>query len=105
MKSTQIEEKRVSRRFPLQLPIAVTNAKKSRSTKTENISAGGVLFYADEKVKVGSAIAFTIRMPAGVLGAPQDVLVNCTGRVVRRSRIKKRDAVAVVIDEYDFERC
>jgi hypothetical protein len=44
-------------------------------------------------------------MPKSVLGAPKDVLVNCSGRVIRCDRVKRRYSVAVVIDDYDFKRC
>jgi len=39
-----------------------------------------------------------------LLGADTDVLVNCTGRVVRCREEKGKRAVAAVIDEYNFER-
>jgi len=97
-------EKRLTRRFPLQLPVAVTTKAMQDRTNTENISAGGVSFYVDSEMEVGANVVLSIRMPAGVLGAPRDVLVNCAGRVVRCSRVDGRNSVAVVIYEYDFER-
>ncbi len=97
-----IPEKRHTRRFPLELPIAVNGG--GVITTTHDISAGGVLFYSDADVEVGAAIEFTIAMPAMSLGAPQDVQVKCVGRVVRSCRQGSRHAVAVVIDEYQFER-
>jgi hypothetical protein len=105
MRGTRTPEKRLSRRFSLKLPIAVSTAAARQSSETENISSGGVLFCVDEGIAIGSTISFSIRMPAKVLGVPQDVLVNGTGRVVRCSHIERGDAVAVVIDDYDFERC
>ena len=110
-------ENRQATRFPLHLPVAVkakaarprasgakSETTKSETVKTENISSGGVLLNIDSDVKVGSPIEFTIRMPADVVGAGADVLVHCTGRVVRAAKRKDRRAVGVVIDEYDFER-
>jgi hypothetical protein len=91
-------------RFPLRLPIAVRHATRRHMVETHDISAGGVLFHMDEDLTVGSTIEFTIAMPADVLGAPKDVLVNCIGRVVRCSADGGRRAVAAVIDEYRFER-
>jgi len=53
---------------------------------------------------VGSRIEFNISLPASVLGTPNDVNVQCVGRVVRCSEEGPRRAVAAVIDEYRFER-
>ena len=53
---------------------------------------------------VGSRIEFNISLPAAVLGTPNDVNVQCVGRVVRCSDEGSRRAVAAVIDEYRFER-
>jgi hypothetical protein len=104
MSSKQSPDKRQTHRFPLQLPVAVTEKKLAGKTETENISSGGVMFYVNEDVDIGATIAFTICMPAKVLGAPKDVTLKCKGRVVRCDRVKRRRAVAVVIDEYEFER-
>lgn len=98
-------EHRQARRFPLQLPVAVIGRTTLDRTRTDNISAGGVLFSVESDVEVGSEVALSIRMPAEILGAPRDVVVNCTGRVVRSSRELRRNRVAVVFDEYDIERC
>jgi hypothetical protein len=105
MRGTRIPEKRLSRRFSLKLPIAVNGTAQLQNTETEDISSGGVMFCVDAALKVGSSVAFSIRMPADLLGVPQDVLVNGTGRVVRCKHRKRGEAVAVVIDDYVFERC
>ncbi len=91
-------------RFPLKLRIMVKSAAWEHETETWNVSSGGVLFEADEELCVGSAIEFAIAMPSTKLGTPADVLVNCTGRVVRCSGEGTHRAVAAVIDEYRFER-
>jgi hypothetical protein len=46
---------------------------------------------------------FTISLPADVVGATEDVKVQCHGRVVRVSQDGERRGVGVVIDEYRFE--
>ena len=74
------------------------------TAETTDISAGGVLFYVDADVAVGSTVNFNISMPASVLGTPQDVMVRCVGRVIRSSEENGRKAVAAIIDEYKFER-
>ena len=49
-------------------------------------------------------IEFIIAMPTGNLRAGKDVLVDCTGRVVRCSPVGNRQELAVIIDEYRFLR-
>ena len=90
-------------RFPIKLPVAL-KAGAGGKTETENISANGVLFRMDTDVPVGSAVDFTISLPADVVGADADVQVDCRGRVVRSFQDGSRRGVGVVIDEYRFER-
>jgi hypothetical protein len=101
-------------RFPIKLPVAFKAGGKGyadaspegsgKTIETENISANGVLFRMDADVPVGSAVDFTISLPADVVGAPADVQVDCRGRVVRSFEDGDRRGVGVVIDEYRFER-
>ncbi|HLJ90874.1 MAG TPA: PilZ domain-containing protein [Candidatus Angelobacter sp.] len=96
---------RSSVRFPLKLPITVrTGDAREHFAETADISAGGVLFHMNTELAVGTIIRFRIVLPAAVLGANTDVLVNCTGRVVRCLEQRGKRAVAAVIDEYNFER-
>lgn len=100
-----IPDMRSAVRFPLCLPVAVHAECGCYPAETKDISAGGVLFHISQSMEVGSFIEFTIAMPAAIIGAPKDVLVNCTGRVVRCCpESDNRCAVAAVIDEYKFER-
>jgi hypothetical protein len=102
-------------RFPIKLPVALKSAAAAAGVggsagqdfaaiETENISANGVLFRMDADVPVGSAVDFTISLPADVVGAEDDVQVDCRGRVVRSFADGARRGVGVVIDEYRFER-
>lgn len=103
--SHESEELRSSVRFPIKLPVELkVTSETQRRAETENISAGGVLFYVDADMSVGSKIEFNIAMPATVLGTTSDVKVRCVGRVVRCSEEGDRKAVAAVIDEYQFDR-
>jgi len=70
--------------------------------QTRNISASGVLFSLDKDLSVGLNVRFSMRMPRAVLGAPQDVLVHCKGRVVRCSTSHNEHLAAATIDEYRF---
>ena len=102
-KSEKVAELRSSVRFPLHLPVTVRTAPdRERRVETHDISAGGVLFYADDGIRPGSRIEFDIVMPADVLGLQRNVLVHCNGRVVRSDDDHGRKAIAAVIDEYSF---
>jgi hypothetical protein len=89
-------------RFPIKLPVALKSGEGT--AETQNISANGVLFRMDAEVPVGSAVDFTISLPADVVGAAADVQVDCRGRVVRCFQDGGRRGVGVVIDEYRFDR-
>jgi PilZ domain-containing protein len=91
-------------RFPVKLPIAVKSDAGVRPAETQNISANGVLFEVDADMPIGSPVDFTISLPADVVGAMEDVRVDCRGRVVRSFEDGGRRGVGVVIDEYRFER-
>jgi hypothetical protein len=51
-------------------------------------------------------VSFTIKMPAEAMGTPTDVVLHCTGRVVRCTPDVKPEVktthVAAVIDKYHF---
>ncbi|MGA9526494.1 MAG: PilZ domain-containing protein [Terriglobales bacterium] len=91
-------------RFPIKLPVAMKSGLRASTIETENISANGVLFRMDADIPVGSAVDFTISLPAQVVGAQADVQVDCRGRVVRCFSDGGQRGVGVVIDEYRFER-
>ena len=91
-------------RFPLHLPVTLKTSTEEHRAQTIDISAGGILFRTETDVEVGSAVEFTVAMPGDVLGSDRDVLVRCQGRVVRCSEESSGRSVAVVIDEYKFER-
>ena len=91
-------------RFPVKLPIHVKSQTGEADTESDNISANGVLFHHDIDMPIGSTVDFTISLPADIVGAEQDVKVECRGRVVRADAQDGRRGVGVVIDEYRFER-
>jgi c-di-GMP-binding flagellar brake protein YcgR len=104
-KIRESEEQRSSLRFPIKLPVEVlAEAKAKLAAETRDISAGGVLFFVEADMPIGSRIEFDISLPAAVLATATDVHVKCIGRVVRCDLEGNRRAVAAVIDEYCFER-
>src|SRR5438094_8384737 len=91
-------------RFPIKLPISVKSTAGASATETQNISANGVLFQLDSEMPVGSLVAFTISLPAEVVGAPTDVQLDCRRRVVRSFAEDGRRGGGGVIDEYRVDR-
>jgi len=96
------QEVRCAVRFPLSLPVVIQTARREHTACTRNVSASGVLFDMESGLRVGEHIAFSLRMPGGILGTSHDVLVDCTGRVVRCSKSQAQTQVAATIDEYRF---
>jgi len=101
---THYEDMQSAPRFPLHLSASVKSQGSAYTAETENISANGVLLAMDNDVPVGSMVDFTIVLPADVVGARQNVQIDCRGRVVRSFEDRGRRGVGVVIDEYHFER-
>jgi len=95
---------RNSIRFPLHLQVTLKTPTAQYRAKTIDISAGGILFHTESEIAVGTAVEFTIEMPGDVLGTNHPVLVKCQGRVVRFAEETSGRSVAIVIDEYHFER-
>jgi hypothetical protein len=96
------QEVRCAVRFPLMLAATLSAGQSEVSALTRNVSASGVLFALDQELQVGLNIRFSLRMPGPVLGTNQDVLVHCTGRVVRCSLSHQQYLAASTIDEYRF---
>ena len=91
-------------RFPLHLRVTLKTSREEHQAETIDISSGGILFRTETAVEIGTVVEFTVSMPGDVLGSDCDVLVKCQGRVVRCNEEPSGRSVAVVIDEYRFER-
>ncbi len=91
---------RTSVRFPMKLSLQLETSCGTVEATTDNISANGILFTGPNLPGVDSRIEFTIRMPAAILGTPEDVSVHCIGRVVRHEQIGGESQAAAIIDEY-----
>ena len=102
-----MKEARTGRRFPVHLPIKLVNSSEPRSGQegtTENISAAGVYLRTDEPLEVNSRVEFEITIPGSEIGAKQDVILRCVGRVIRVDSESPEKGVACLIDEYDLVR-
>lgn len=91
-------------RFPLQIPLRLFTASQEIAAITENISATGVAFTTSQVLEVQTQVRFTMKMPAEAMGTPADVVVHCTGRVVRCNTSETGWRAAAVIDEYYFSQ-
>lgn len=96
------QEVRCAVRFPLSLPVVLSTSTEEFEAVTSNVSASGVLFLTDRTVAPGATIEFSLRMPGEILGTPRDVLVHCSGRVVRCYPSQTGYHTAATIDEYRF---
>ena len=97
-----VDQVRTAVRFPMRLALKVRTAQGDIDAMTENISANGILFTASRLPKVNSQIEFTISMPAAVMGPPEDVTIQCIGRVVRHETRGDEGEAAAIIDEYNL---
>ena len=104
-------EQRRTRRFKLQLPLAITRSGAERVTvagHTKNISSSGVLFTAEREPDVGGPIEYIITLNHD---GSQSVNLRCMGKVMRSDRLTPRtdqngDAyqVAATLERYEFVR-
>lgn len=95
-------ELRCAVRFPIVLPLKMRSGAEEFVAHTRNVSANGVLFESERQVSAGVEVSFCLEMPGAVLGTPHDVLVECSGRVVRCCISQGQFLSAATIDEYQF---
>jgi len=91
---------RAAVRFPLHLEIVLFANEREYHAVTEDVSASGVLFVADDLPPLNTPVEFRLTMPAKVMGGEDDVVLHCTGRIVRHAASGGRRLAAAVIDEY-----
>jgi hypothetical protein len=91
---------RTSVRFPLRLEVLIAASGRVYHALTRDVSANGVLFAADELPPVGSEVEFRLNMPAAVMGGTEDVVLHCTGRIVRHAMDGEEHLAGAVIDDY-----
>jgi len=104
-------EQRRTRRFKLQLPLAITRAGAERIAVpgyTENISSSGVLFTSEREPNLGTPIEYIITLSHE---GPQAVNLRCVGKVLRSVLIKQAleerppaYQVAATLERYEFVR-
>ena len=104
-------EQRRTRRFKLQLPLAITRAGAERVTVpgfTKNISSSGVLFTSEREPDLGCPIEYIITLNHD---GPQAVNLRCVGKVLRSELVKEAVEeqppayqIAATLERYEFVR-
>jgi len=97
-------EQRKTRRFTLQLPLALTRAGNLRLSEagfTQNISSCGVLFTSQRQLDIGGPIEYIITL---IDESQNPVNLRCVGKVVRQVHASERNAVAATMERYEFVR-
>ncbi len=94
---------RAAVRFPLHLEIVISTAERDYNAVTEDVSAYGLLFLAEELPPVGTEVEFRLKMPAAIMGGVEDVVLHCVGRIVRQQQTAGGTMAAAVIDEYSLK--
>ena len=89
-------------RFPLHLDIVLNTTARQYKAVTEDVSANGLLFTAEELPPLGTEVEFELKMPAAIMGGIDDVLLHCAGRIVRYQETSGKAMAAAVIDEYSL---
>ena len=84
----------------MKLSLRLTTPAGEFEATTDNISANGILFTGLDLPGIDTQIEFEIRMPAAIMGTPEDVTIHCVGRVVRHQHHDGESQAAAVIDEY-----
>lgn len=110
-----VDERRVSQRFPLELPVEL-NMGESESKSglpsaatVRDISSSGVYFYAPENMGDGGKVEFFVRLQEPGGGAP-GLFLHCLGTIIRTDAQPGETGhagqvgVAVHIDRHRFLR-
>jgi len=90
-------------RFPLHLEIVLSTEDREYKAVTEDVSANGICFTADELPPIDSRVQFRMTMPAAMMGGSEDVTLHCVGRIVRHERTAGKNMAAAVIDDYSLK--
>ena len=103
-------EQRRTRRFQLELPLAITRAGTERTVHpgmTKNISSTGVLFTAGAQPDLGGPIEYVITLNHEGM---QSVNLRCIGKVLRSERAlnggdsRRSFRIAATLERYEFVR-
>jgi hypothetical protein len=103
MAQTQTE-KRSTRRFALDLPVAVyfhENGTYQATGRTRDVSSRGVFFYLSSEISQGTSVEFIMTLPSEITFA-NSIRVHCVGKVLRVETTASGQGIAVAIEKYDI---
>jgi hypothetical protein len=100
-----MNERRVSQRIPMGLPIEIrwktrAGTLKQAMGKTGNISGNGLFIEIPIRLPRSTSLMMNMLLPRGLTQVPLEL--SCEGRVVRWERDGQVEGVCVVIDEYEL---
>ena len=102
--ATRNDPVRASVRFPLHLEVTLSSGERQYRAMTEDVSANGLLFTADDLPPIGSEVQLRLTMPAAMMGGTDDVTLHCQGRIVRHDAMADgKHKAAAVIDDYSLK--
>jgi hypothetical protein len=100
-----IQERRLSSRFTLQLPIILVLPQFGLKVegKTRDISAGGIFFYANLPVNEGQGVELMLTLPAGEF-SPVPVRVGCRAKILRLENgvVNEAKGMAAAFEAFGF---
>jgi hypothetical protein len=98
-------ERRAAQRFDFQLPVSVRLADQEREGHgfTQDVSARGIFFLTDFRLREGDAVELTMVMPSEIT-LTENMRVRCRGKVVRAVNLAvgNRAGIAVHIEGYEY---
>ncbi len=103
-----IQERRMTQRFQIKLPLTVRwtsgSAIGEAATVSKDVSSRGVYFFLPKEVKHGSPVEILLTLPHEItLAGP--VRVRCLGRIQRNDSTEEgKFGVVVAIERYEFLR-
>ena len=99
-------ERRQLARFPLQVFVRIKTAGGDQGdfAETRNISARGLYFHTQARLRVGQEIECVLILPERLTLASSPILIGCRAKVLRVNRGLPSHAtgVAVEVHSYDF---
>ncbi len=96
------QERRVTRRYPLQIAIVIRHGETEIRGLTRDVSSTGVFFLTDHWPGETGTIEYTLTLPPAITCLQRAVRWYCRGRVLRVERSGEGGRIGVAAD---IEKC
>jgi hypothetical protein len=105
MKMMKTNQRRTSKRMPMELPVEIrwksrAGSQKQAVGKTGNISGSGLFIEIPVRLHRATSVKIRVLLPPEVTQVPLELL--CQGRVVRWNQQGQVQGLGAVIDEYEL---